>query len=480
MGTVNAMWLKRLEPYLGAVLLVTVATGLGKTLFAKVAPTNQVMLYLFAVVISGLRWGRESTVLASVLGVAAFDVFFVPPVLKLSVASAEYLITFTAFLVVALALGNLIGRQREHMALLAARERETAALYAFSQRMVAARDLPAVGSAVAVHMSDTFGAPVALTLPSGESFWSPGFVPSGQEERIPLRTPQGEVGSLILGAGASLDGAQRRLLEILAAQVAVVIERALLAEAARRAQLLLEEERLHDALLHSISHSLRTPLASIIGSLSTLLAPGPGELSPAIRHDLVEAAREEAERLNGLVGNLLDITRLETGHLRLLVDWYDLEDVIGAALGQVEQTLKGRTVTVDLSERLPLVALDQVLIVQVLVNLLDNAAKYSPPASPLAIQVRHLTDAVEISVVDQGVGIPEAERERVFAKFYRVERTGSPSGTGLGLAICKGIVEAHHGRIWAEGQPGGGTAIRFTLPLTSEGRAASAPDSCGG
>lgn len=467
----------RLRPYLGALLLVVAATALGKTVFARVAPTNQVMLYLLAVVISGLRWGRESTVLASVLGVVAFDLFFVPPVLLFSVADAEYLITFTAFLGVALAIGNLTGRLREHAAKLAARERETAALYAFSQRMVAARDLQEVGSAVAVHVTDTFGCPTALSLPSGEVFTSTDFVPTSQGEQIGLRTPHGEVGSLMLGA--SLDGAQRRLLEILAAQAAVVLERAMLAEAARKAQLLLEEERLHDALLHSISHALRTPLSSIIGGLTTLLDEGAGGLAPAIRHDLVVAAREEAERLNGLVGNLLDMTRLETGHLRLLIDWYDLADVIGAALGQVEPTLKGRPVKVDLPEELPLVALDQVLIVQVLIvqvlaNLLDNAAKYSPPGSPLTLEVSRSEAEVAIAVIDRGPGIPEAERERVFAKFYRVERPGSPSGTGLGLAICKGIVEAHHGRIWAAEAPGGGSAIRFTLPL---GRGADEPDS---
>lgn len=470
---------KRLKPYIGAVVLVAAATVLGKTLFANVAPTNQVMLYLLAVVISGLAWGRESTVLASILGVAGFDFFFVPPVFLMGVSDAEYIITFTAFLVVALAIGNLTGRLRDHAAMLAARERQTAALYAFSQRMVAARDLPEVGSAVAVHVSDTFSCPAAFSLPSGETFASPGFVRSGHEEQIHLRTPQGEVGRLVLGTGAHLDGGQERLLEILAAQAAVVVERAMLAEDARRAQLLLEEERLHDALLHSISHSLRTPLSSIIGSLSTLLDPGAGELAPALRQDLVEAAREEAERLNGLVGNLLDMTRLETGHLRLLMDWYDLEDVIGAALGQAERTLKGRQVRVDLPEGLPLVALDQVLIVQVLENLLDNAAKYSPSDAPLELGVRRVGAEVEIHVADRGPGIPEAERERVFAKFYRVERPGSPSGTGLGLAICRGIIEAHHGRIWAEGRPGGGTVIRFTLPMGAEGSGADEPDSRG-
>jgi two-component system sensor histidine kinase KdpD len=456
---------KRLKPWAVAVLLVAAATALGKTLFANVAPVNQVMLYLLAVVVSGLGWGRESTVVASVVSVAAFDFFFVPPVLFLTVGESEYLITFTTFLVVALAIGSLTGRLRDHAARLAARERETASLYAFSQRMVAARDLPEVGSAVALHVSDTFGCPAALTLPTGESFGSPNLAASDLAAQIPLRTPQGEVGTLLIGTAIDPDSGEWRLLETLAAQAAVVVERAMLAEAARRAQLLLEEERLHDALLHSISHTLRTPLASIIGSLSTMLDSGQAELEPAVRRELAEAAREEAERLNGVVGNLLDMTRLETGHLRLLVDWYDLEDVIGAALGQAERNLQGRDVTVDLPEGLPLVALDQVLIIQVLENLLDNAVKYSPPGSPLAIAVRRVQENVEISLADRGPGIPAVARERVFDKFYRVDRPGNPTGTGLGLSICKGIVEAHHGHIWAEERPGGGTVIRFTLPL---------------
>ena len=469
---------KRMEPYLGAILLVAAATALGKTLLSQVAPTNQVMLYLLAVVISGLRWGREATVLASLLGLVAFDLFFVPPLLLFTVAEAESLNTCGAFFGGALAIGPLRGRRREPAARLDARERETAALYAFSQRMVVARDLSEVGHAVVAHVSETLGCPAALLLTAGKSFESPGFSDAHQGERIRLSTPHREVGTLLLGQAAPLNPGAQRLLEILAAQAAVVVERAQLAEAARRAELVLAAEKLHDALLHSVSHSLRTPLASIIGSLSTILDPGQSDLDPSTRRELVETAREEAERLDGLVGNLLDMTRLETGHLRLLVDWYDLADVVGAALGQAERSLKGRRVAVDVPEDLPLVALDQVLIVQVLENLLDNAVKYSPPGSPIELRVRQAPASVEVRVADRGAGIPEAERERVFEKFYRVGRPGSPSGTGLGLAICKGIVEAHHGRIWAEERPGGGTVIAFTLPL-GEGRDGREPDSGG-
>lgn len=450
---------------MAAVLLVAAATGLGETLLFHVAPTNQVMLYLLAVVISGLWWGRGATVLASVLGVLAFDVFFVPPLYQLTVSDAEYIITFVALLIVALVIGTLTGRLREHAAALQAREAETAALYAFTRRMVAAGDLPEVAQAAVDHLQGTFRREVSVQLIGGISVGKP----DEHGLKFPVRTPKGEAGALVVADGNSLDPAQRRLLEVLADQTAVAVERAQLAEAARRAELLMEAEKLHDALLHSISHSLRTPLASIIGSLSSLLDPGQARLDPATRTDLVETAREEAERLNGLVGNLLDMTRLEAGHLKLLIDWYDMEDVIGAALGQAERSLRGRPVTVDLPDDLPLVALDQVLVVQVLENLLSNAAKYSPPGPPIKIRVRRAVGMVQVSVADRGVGIPAAELERVFEKFYRVERPGSPFGTGLGLSICKGIIEAHHGRIWAEARIGGGTVITFALPL-AEGR----------
>jgi two-component system sensor histidine kinase KdpD len=479
MGEVMALS-KRVKPYVAAILIVAGATALGKTLLSHVAPTNQVMLYLLAVVVSGLGWGREATVLASILGVLAFDFFFVPPVFLFSFADAQYLITFIALLVVALTIGNLTGRLRDHAAMLAARERETAALYAFSQRMVAARDLPEVANGVVTHVSDTFACPVGLILSAGESFASAGFPGPDQGERVLLRTPHGAVGTLVLARGTDLDAGQKRLLHTLAAQAAVVVERSLLTEAARRAELLLEAEKLHDALLHSISHSLRTPLASIIGSLSTLLDSAQGALTPATSRDLAETAREEAERLNGLVGDLLDMTRLETGHLRLLVDWYDLEDVIGAALAQAQRALKGRQLAVDLEEGLPLVPLDQVLIVQVLENLLNNAAKYAPPDSPIELAVRQVAGAVVIAVADRGIGIADAERERIFDKFYQVDRPGSsPSGIGLGLAICKGIVEAHRGRIWAEERDGGGTVIKFTLPC-GDGRDAREQAAGGG
>jgi two-component system sensor histidine kinase KdpD len=214
-------------------------------------------------------------------------------------------------------------------------------------------------------------------------------------------------------------------------------------------------------------------MATIIGSLSTVLESGPDEIDAETRGELLETAWEEADRLNRLVSNLLDMTRLESGHLKLIVEEYELADVIGAALGQAGPKLHNRPVRVDLPPDLPLVPLDQVLMVQVLDNLLDNADKYAPPGLPIDIAVQQAGDHVELTVADRGAGIPAGERERVFDKFYRVEKAGGPPGTGLGLAICKGIVEAHHGRIFAGVRAGGGTVITLELPLhaTGEGSA---------
>jgi len=485
------------QSYAAATVLVTVATALGFAVRGRVAPVNLVMLFLLAVVISGRWWGLGAAVLASVLGVLCFDFFFVPPYLSFTVSDAEYLLTFAALLVVALTIGTLMGRLRDHAAELRHREQETAALYALSKRMVAARDLAEIAEAAVSHAQATLGQPVAIFLPKdgspGASWMRRGAdLTAGEEEVvrwvmeharpagwgepdqphtsvgcIPLRTPHGVVGALAARhpAGGRLRADQRRLLEAFAAQVAVVAERIRLAEEARRVQLLMEAERLHDALLHSVSHALRTPLASIIGSLSMVVEPNRGEVDLATRHDLIQTAREEADRLNRLVGNLLDMARLEAGHVQLLVDWYDLDEVIGAALAQAQRSLKGREVRTDLPSDLPAVPMDQVLIIQVIDNLLDNANKYSPPGAPVTIFVRQVGDEVEIAVADRGPGIPPEERTRIFEKFYRIERREGPTGTGLGLAIGKAIVEAHHGRIWADAREGGGTVMTVALPV---------------
>jgi two-component system sensor histidine kinase KdpD len=264
-----------------------------------------------------------------------------------------------------------------------------------------------------------------------------------------------------------LEPDQRQFLDTFASQAAQAIERAQLAEQARQAEVLRATEQLQSALLDSISHDLRTPLVSIVGALSSLQEDD-NELDPATRQSLLDNALEEADRLNRLVGNLLDMTRIEAGALRLRREPCDVSDLIGAAVEQLERHLQGRTVTIKAPAEMPLVSLDFVLMEQVLVNLLDNAFKYSPPNTPIQVHAWAEGNEARFEVADRGGGIPASDLNRVFDKFYRVQQPGRVSGTGLGLAICKGIVEAHGGRLWLQNRPEGGTLAGFALPLTTD------------
>jgi two-component system sensor histidine kinase KdpD len=273
-----------------------------------------------------------------------------------------------------------------------------------------------------------------------------------------------------------LSSEQRQLLEAFASQAALAIERVELAAEARRAQVLQETERLQSALLNSVSHDLRTPLATITGALSSLVENGQ-RVNDAARQELLRTAEEGAQRLNNLVGDLLDMTRLRGGALRLRREPSDVQDLIGAALTQVADLLGKRAVEVDVAPNIPYVSLDFALVNRVLVNLLENAVKYSPPESPIAIRARAAGPNLEIEVADRGPGIPGADVARMFERFQRGGRS-SDGGTGLGLAICRGFVAAHGGEIRAENRPGGGLIVTFTIPLESRdpGRATQAAD----
>jgi two-component system sensor histidine kinase KdpD len=286
----------------------------------------------------------------------------------------------------------------------------------------------------------------------------------------PLKTGRGLVGTLGVRppeSGGILSLEQRQSLLAFADQAALSIERAILAEQAKQAELLSAADKLQTALLNSISHDLRTPLVSITGALSALEQEN-AHLDSAAHRSLLQTARGEAERLNRLVGNLLDMTRLEAGALKVKREACDAEDLIGTSIGQLEERLAGRSVQVNVPEGMPMISADFVLIVHVLNNLLDNALKYSSKESPLEVRAVQQGNDVLISILDRGIGIPQEDLEKVFDKFYRVQRPEQVTGTGLGLAICKGIVEAHGGRIWAEARTGGGTCVTIALPAAEE------------
>ncbi|HEX9116435.1 MAG TPA: ATP-binding protein, partial [Anaerolineae bacterium] len=287
---------------------------------------------------------------------------------------------------------------------------------------------------------------------------------------LPLKTPQGVLG--VLGVGTAdpavpLAPEQRRLLDAFAGQAALALERAELAEHARQLEVVQATEKLQGALLNSISHELRTPLVAITGALSSLMDEN-RHLDDATRRILAADGYQEAERLNRLVGNLLGMTRIEAGALHVHSRPADIQEVIGVALERVSPQLAGRTVEEAIAPNLPAVPMDAALVAQVLVNLLDNATKYSPPGTPIRVTAdERPAGQLRVAVGDAGSGIPPEDLERIFDKFYRVNRPDTAPGTGLGLSICKGIVEAHGGRIWADNRPGGGLEVNFTLPLSA-------------
>ena len=477
---------------------VALCTAIAWAMFPYFGLSNLVMAYLLGVVAVATRAGRGPTVLASILSVAAFDFFFVPPYFTFAVSDTEHLITFAVMLIVAIVMSGLTVRIRAQAEAARARELRTAALYAMSRELASTRGVDSLLMIAVRHAVDAVGGQVAMLLPDGDgrltlraaqpavavtdtsemavAQWvyehremaglGTTTLPGAKALYLPLVGSRGAVGVMGVRPPDSRTfeaPEQLHLLETFASQTALAIERAVLAEEAQAAQVRVEAERLRSSLLSSVSHDLRTPLTSITGAATTLLESD-GGLTAASRRDLLETISEEAHRLNRLVQNLLEMTRLEAG-VQVKKEWHPLEEVVGAALSHLERVLREHPVRAGLPKDLPLVPLDDVLVEQVLINLLENAVKYTPPGTRIEIGASASDGEITVEVADRGPGLPPGDVERAFEKFYR----GAPDvarGAGLGLAICRAIVEAHGGRIWAENRQGGGVAFRFTLPVS--------------
>lgn len=476
------------------VLVITVAALLGRDAFHL---PDVVMLYLFAILVVSFRFGRGPAIAASALCVAAYDYFFVPPFHTLSVEHARHVLTFAMMFGLGLVVSGLTARLRLQEREARTREAHTATLYALSRELLGAPDRARAGEMAARHAAAAFGGTAAVLLrgDDGDLFLPhPGDAsallepedlavarwalrhgrPAGSGTEI---LPEAPVTCLPLDAGVEpfgvlallrpsaevMNAAHGGFLEVFARQVAFAIERVRLAEEARAATQRARSEQVRSSLLSAVSHDLRTPLATITGA-GTALRDDSGRLGPGQRADLVDTICTEAERMERLVGNILDMVRIESGGMALRRDWVPLEEVLGSALVRLDARLVGRDVLTDLPEGLPLVPVDPVLFEQAFVNLLDNAVKYTPAGTPLAIGARVADHVMEIQVADRGPGIPEGQEERIFEKFNRGTQTGS-SGVGLGLPICRGIVEAHGGTISAANREGGGAVFLIRLPL---------------
>jgi two-component system sensor histidine kinase KdpD len=480
--------------YPAALALVGGVATLALFAFGRDAPADVVMLFLLGVVVASLTLGRGPSLFAALLSVAAFDFFFVPPYLTFSVTDVRHLVTFAVMLLVALVMSHLTRRVRAPAAAARARERRTAALYDMSRDLGGAVERSELVARAARHIARVFEGDVTVFVPEGAELgvaFRSGRTPVSSEELdvarwvrtnrreaglstrtpadarglyVPLSTTHGLLGVLAVAPrdpARFSDPEERRFLEAFAAQMGVAVERTQLAEESDRARLESERERLRSALLSSVSHDLRTPLGVIEGSASTLLDES-AALDAGTRRDLLLTVREESERLGRRVRDLLDMTRLESGSVQLDLEWQSLEEVVGAALERVERGRVERRVTVELPESLPLLRCDGALVEQVLVNLLENALKYSPPGSPIEVSARDGGGEVVVSVADRGPGVPAGEEERIFEKFQRAST--QRGGVGLGLAICRAILAAHGGWIQARHRQGGGAVFHLGLP----------------
>jgi two-component system sensor histidine kinase KdpD len=484
--------------YAWAVLAVLLATGAGHVMSPRFELSNIAMTYLLGVV-AVARIGRWPAVLAALLSVAAFDFFFVPPYHSFAVADSQYLVTLAVMLIVALVISDLTARVIEQADIARARERQAAALSTLNREIADARDVAQLLEVGVRHIVDIFGGQIAILLPDDQGHlqtrasimlssqlepeeitvaqWAydrgqpagagTENLPRGGMLFTPLRALRGTVG--VLGIQPSEtevlgDTEWRTVLGTFANQIALAIERNMLAEEARRAQVRIDVEELRNSLLSSVSQDLRAPLTSISAAADTLVTASDSLPAPA-RKELAEAIREEADRLHRLASNFLDTTHLELHRQR-----QSLEHVVEALLKPMGRRLERHPVSANLPPSLPLVPIDGPLIEQVFFNLLDNAVKYTPEGCPIEITAKASDSEVIVEVADRGPGLPPEVLDRVFEEFYRAKSALGHAGAGLGLAICRAIVRAHGGRIWAENRAGGGLVVRFTLPLSEGSR----------
>jgi len=485
--------------YAWSVAAILAATLLGMAMTPVFELANIVMVYLLGVAIVAVRLGRGPAVLASVLGVGAFDFFFVPPQLTFAISDVQYLLTFAIMLIVALLISNLTASVRLQANIAGHRERRTAMLYAMSRELAATRGQEAMARVAVRHVGEVFESQVVVLLPDasghirypgGESTsgslhgadlgvaqWvhdhgrpaglGTDTLPGTETLYLPLQGSQrvlGVLGVLPANPRRVLLPEQFHLLETFAGQLALALERSQLAEQAQQASIDAETEGLRNALLASISHDLRTPLAVIAGASSSLAEKG-DRMSAEERRALAGSIYEQSREMGKLVTNVLEMTRLEADGIALDRDWHAMSEITGSVLHRLRERLASHTVRIELPSELPLVRVDATLVEQVLANLLENAAKYTPPGTAISLQAEQRGGELLVSVEDAGPGLPPGEPERLFAKFHRGNTEGTVGGAGLGLAICRAVVRLHGGRIWAERRPEGGAAFRFTLPV---------------
>lgn len=501
------------EHYAGGLFMMALVTVVGWIFRDDLNLINIAFLYQLPVVLSASWWGRWPSYVTAICSMIAFNFFFIPPIFTFMVHDVRYVGSFVVFLIVAFIIGGKTEQLRLEAISARMREKSTRTLYDFSKEIAGSVDLARIVQKLCKQVAETLEREVVVFIPrkhnelEAVSYYSPMDKKDWTDEsgstsrsKPPLGSSDIAVATWVythaqsagaftetlsqspflfipLSAKGKVEGVmgvriikrnlfpeERRLLETWVWLAAIAIERVKLEEAANEAAILAESERLHTALFNSLSHELRTPLSSIIGASSTLIE-SKDVYSDEQKYRLLEEIRGGARRLERVVANLLDTARLESGMLELKRDSCDIEDIVGAALRQMKDLLKETKIETGIPPGISFIPGDCVLLELTIVNLLDNAIKFSPPGSTVRINAVELDEFVRMSVIDEGPGIEPGELTRIFDKFYRVPSTDKTVyGSGLGLSICKAIIEAHGGVISAENRPGGGVVISFTVP----------------
>ena len=471
---------------------------------------NIALLYLLPILFTAVRWGRWPSYITALASVLAFDFLFTPPLLTFSVSDVRYLWSFTIFLVISFVVGGRTEMLKKEVRLTRQRETSVRTLYDFSSQIAAIIDVNQIAWTFVRHTGVALGRNTVLLLPEEQGglkvearyeanipegrggqaelpaaehavanwVWGNGQVAGRSTETlpgadflfVPLTVDRRTVGVFGIELGQQkITQEERQLIYAWAGLAAIAVERGKLTETARQAALLKESDQLRTALFNSVSHELRTPLAEISAAIATLLDSST-QYSAEIRQELLETVKNSATRMERVVANLLDTARLESGMLQLKIDWCDVEDIVGTAIRRMGETTHNHILRTRIAPDLPLLRADCVLLEHVVVNLLDNASKYSPPGTELTIAAEQNGPEIFISVEDRGCGIPQQDLARIFDKFYRApQQAVQVAGTGLGLSICKSIIAAHQGRIWAKNNPGRGAIFVFAVPVPANG-----------
>ena len=491
------------RPYIAVLFAVVTAIGAGTLIKTWVGGTNVDLVFLTAIVAIAVRFGLLPSLVATVASTLAYNFFFLPPIYTFTIADPNNVVAFGFFALVAVIVSSVAARGRTQAMTAVERARSTESLYSFSRKLAGAGTLDDVLWAMAYQTALMLKVRVILLLPEKNSIavragyppedtlddadlaaakWAwennrsagrgSDTLPGAKRLFLPMRTGRGAIGVMGIDSdkpGPLLTPDQRRLLDALRDQGALAIERVRLVEEMDRVERTAETERLRSALLTSISHDLKTPLAAVLGAAGTLRDIGE-KLSDAEKTDLLATIIDESERLNRFIANLLDMTKLESGAVSPNIALHDIGEIVGSALHRASRILSHHHVELELAPNLPMLQLDAVLFEQALFNLLDNAAKYSPADTTIQIQTWRNMESVCLRVLDEGSGIPAVDLEHIFDKFYRAQKTDQVrAGTGLGLAISRGFVEAMHGTMVAANRTDrSGAAFTITLPIPSE------------